>query len=174
MIPDATVEISANASESQHFAVAFDMVLKFTVRSQQVITRFIDATLSSAWFLDQQLWKVVHSSVKGAYTISPPSDNDNDETRTPVTTKHASSKPSGIGDISSPHDLTAFVKILLEQLDSKFNEMSTQILDRMTQMSSRVDVLEASIQDIVNGEVSVPQSPSPIPGSSVRRSDSGF
>ncbi|KAJ7056779.1 heat shock factor binding protein 1-domain-containing protein, partial [Mycena amicta] len=69
----------------------------------------------------------------------------------------------GPGDISSPHELTAFVETLLEQLDSKFDEMSTQILDRMNQMSTRVDALEASIQDIINADLSVPQSPSPIP-----------
>ena len=56
--------------------------------------------------------------------------------------------------------------------------MSTQILDRsksyfnthiaashsipVNQMSTRVDALEASIQDIINGDVvSVPQSPAP-------------
>ncbi|SJK99516.1 uncharacterized protein ARMOST_02821 [Armillaria ostoyae] len=83
-------------------------------------------------------------------------------------------KPSvgAVKDISSPHELTAFVETLLENLDAKFDEMSTQILDRMSQMSTRVDALEASIQDIINGDVSVPQSPSPGPG--VRRSDSGI
>ncbi|KAG7444721.1 uncharacterized protein BT62DRAFT_1007751 [Guyanagaster necrorhizus] len=80
--------------------------------------------------------------------------------------------PAGaVKDISSPHELTAFVETLLENLDAKFDEMSTQILDRMSQMSTRVDALEASIQDIINGDISVPQSPSPGPG--VRRSDSG-
>ncbi|OCH94819.1 hypothetical protein OBBRIDRAFT_788825 [Obba rivulosa] len=77
----------------------------------------------------------------------------------------ASSNPS---DISSPHELTAFVETLLEQLDSKFDDMSNQILDRMTQMSTRVDALEAAIQDIINGDAaagssgpsSQPQSPS--------------
>ncbi|THH13872.1 hypothetical protein EW146_g6386 [Bondarzewia mesenterica] len=63
-------------------------------------------------------------------------------------------------DISSPHELTAFVENLLEQLDSKFDEMSSQILDRMMQMSSRVDALEASIQDIINGDISTPSNPS--------------
>ncbi|KAF8871757.1 heat shock factor binding protein 1-domain-containing protein, partial [Infundibulicybe gibba] len=66
-------------------------------------------------------------------------------------------------DISSPHELTAFVETLLEQLDAKFDDMSSQILDRMTQMSTRVDSLEASIQDIINGDIGVPQSPSPVP-----------
>jgi len=72
-------------------------------------------------------------------------------------------------DISSPHELTAFVETLLENLDAKFDEMSSQILDRMMQMSSRVDALEASIQDIINGDgppvPSVPSSPKTIPNS---------
>lgn len=59
-------------------------------------------------------------------------------------------------EISSPHELTAFVETLLEQLDTKFDEMSSQILDRMTQMSNRVDALEAAIQDIISGDVTTP------------------
>ncbi|KAI0806148.1 heat shock factor binding protein 1-domain-containing protein [Irpex lacteus] len=89
----------------------------------------------------------------------------------PVSTAGASaaaSSPSkpvvNTSDISSPHELTAFVETLLEQLDAKFDDMSNQILDRMTQMSTRVDALEASIQDIINGDAttaptSLPQSP---------------
>ncbi|KAF8896692.1 heat shock factor binding protein 1-domain-containing protein [Infundibulicybe gibba] len=78
-------------------------------------------------------------------------------------------------DISSPHELTAFVETLLEQLDAKFDDMSSQILDRMTQMSTRVDSLEASIQDIINGDIGVPQSPSPVPATpGLRRSDTGL
>ncbi|KIP08034.1 hypothetical protein PHLGIDRAFT_88794, partial [Phlebiopsis gigantea 11061_1 CR5-6] len=71
-------------------------------------------------------------------------------------------KPAAPSDISSPHELTAFVENLLEQLDAKFEDMSSQILDRMMQMSSRVDALEASIQDIITGDSTapgVPQSP---------------
>ncbi|KAL4074866.1 heat shock factor binding protein 1-domain-containing protein [Scleroderma yunnanense] len=74
-------------------------------------------------------------------------------------------------EISSPHELTAFVETLLEQLDTKFDEMSSQILDRMTQMSNRVDALEAAIQDIISGDVSTPntsQSPSPFGGNGIR------
>ncbi|THH04436.1 hypothetical protein EW145_g5528 [Phellinidium pouzarii] len=69
-----------------------------------------------------------------------------------------------VADITSPHELTAFVEDLLERLDTKFDDMSSQILERMNQMSSRVDALETSIQDIINGDItagpSVPQSPS--------------
>ncbi|KZS91980.1 hypothetical protein SISNIDRAFT_456171, partial [Sistotremastrum niveocremeum HHB9708] len=68
-----------------------------------------------------------------------------------------------VEDISSPHELTAFVETLLGQLEGKFDEMSSSVLARMDQMSTRVDALEASIQDIINGDfesnVSVPQSP---------------
>ncbi|KAJ7173950.1 heat shock factor binding protein 1-domain-containing protein [Mycena crocata] len=105
-------------------------------------------------------------------TPATPAKGENERDKTPTPSIKAATSKASIGpaDISSPHELTAFVETLLEQLDTKFDEMSTQILDRMTQMSTRVDALEASIQDIINGDVSVPQSPSPIPG--VRRGGS--
>lgn len=112
---------------------------------------------------------------------TPARSSENDKEKTPVaTTKPLESKGAiEPKDISSPHELTAFVESLLEQLDAKFDDMSSQILERMTQMSSRVDALETSIQDIINGDVgasaSTPQSPSPLPGTpGARRSDSGF
>ncbi|KAG9315372.1 hypothetical protein JVU11DRAFT_4518 [Chiua virens] len=49
------------------------------------------------------------------------------DSRTP-TKQSVTANPS---EISSPHELTAFVETLLEQLDTKFDEMSSQILDRM-------------------------------------------
>lgn len=80
------------------------------------------------------------------------------------------------------------VENLLEGLDHKFDDMSVQLLERMGQMSARVDALEASIQDIINGDISatpvgtqatgasVPQSPrlggSLQPNAGVRRSGS--
>ncbi|EJU04619.1 hypothetical protein DACRYDRAFT_104503 [Dacryopinax primogenitus] len=54
-------------------------------------------------------------------------------------------------DISSPHELTAFVESLLTQLETRFDEMSTQVLERMNAMSTRVDSLEVSIQDLISG-----------------------
>ncbi|KAI0034558.1 heat shock factor binding protein 1-domain-containing protein, partial [Vararia minispora EC-137] len=83
----------------------------------------------------------------------------------PSESKLAEAPKSGVtnpADISSPHELTAYVETLLENLDAKFDEMSSQILDRMMQMSSRVDALEASLQDIINSDgtgASVPPSP---------------
>ncbi|EKM77992.1 hypothetical protein AGABI1DRAFT_114845 [Agaricus bisporus var. burnettii JB137-S8] len=119
---------------------------------------------------------------------TPAKNGENDKEKTPIPpSKQISIAKSGTlvpGDISSPHELTAFVETLLEQLDTKFDDMSKQILERMSEMSSRVDALEASIQDIINGDIgggggvstSVPQSPSPGPSASangVRKSDSG-
>ncbi|KXN82966.1 Heat shock factor-binding protein 1 [Leucoagaricus sp. SymC.cos] len=117
---------------------------------------------------------------------TPAKNGENDKDKTPMAaSKQTPAAKSGTlvpGDISSPHELTAFVETLLEQLDTKFDDMSKQILDRMSQMSSRVDALEASIQDIINGDIgsnvsaSIPQSPSPAPsasGTGLRRSDSG-
>ncbi|KAI0281760.1 heat shock factor binding protein 1-domain-containing protein [Russula aff. rugulosa BPL654] len=92
---------------------------------------------------------------------------------TPVASRGSSPRPpkplTNPADISSPHELTAFVETLLEQLDTKFDDMSSQIIDRMMQMSQRVDALEASIQDIINGDApssstsSIPSSPSTTP-----------
>ncbi|KAF9516900.1 hypothetical protein BS47DRAFT_1340198 [Hydnum rufescens UP504] len=68
-------------------------------------------------------------------------------------------------EISSPHELTAFVETLLSQLEGRFDDMSNQILDRMNQMSSRVDALESSIHDLINGDIARPATPS-TPGNS--------
>ena len=96
---------------------------------------------------------------------------------------------------SSVHDVIEVmlqVETLLEQLDTKFDDMSSQIIERsachvpcsvdhrfmtaydfftraVMQMSQRVDALEASIQDIINGDApssstsSIPSSPSTTP-----------
>jgi len=101
---------------------------------------------------------------------STPPDADADKTTT-----IPPAAGSATAEISSPHELTAFVETLLEQLDSKFDEMSSQILDRMEQMSTRVDALEGSIQDIINGDTIAiaPQSPDATsPGTFMRRSGS--
>jgi len=98
------------------------------------------------------------------------------------------------------------VETLLEQLDTKFDDMSSQIIDRsalprfplscgvssymvygshymhaVMQMSQRVDALEASIQDIINGDApssstsSIPSSPSTTPTTlQSRRTRSGL
>lgn len=105
------------------------------------------------------------------------------------------------------HDRRTFqVETLLEQLDTKFDDMSSQIIERsalpcsslscdvslymaygliiciaVMQMSQRVDALEASIQDIINGDApssstpSIPSSPSTTPTTlQSRRTRSGL
>jgi len=105
-----------------------------------------------------------------------------DKTPTSLARRPSTSASNGNLDISSPHELTAFVEKLLEQLETKFDDISTQILDRMTQMSSRVDSLEAAIQDIINGDSvgtppvslgSVPESPASFPLSFSQRNGGG-
>ncbi|CAG8577664.1 9898_t:CDS:2 [Acaulospora colombiana] len=63
--------------------------------------------------------------------------------------------PGGGGSASSPlaSDHAMQVEQLLNQIESKFDDMSTQILDKMNAMSSRVDTLEAAIQDLINSDV---------------------
>ncbi|KIJ27309.1 hypothetical protein M422DRAFT_37840 [Sphaerobolus stellatus SS14] len=73
--------------------------------------------------------------------------------------------PPRAEEISSPHELTAFVEHILGQLEGKFDDMSGQILEKMNQMSARVDTLETSIQDLLNADLGIPQSPSPFQGS---------
>ncbi|TIB70919.1 hypothetical protein E3Q18_02892 [Wallemia mellicola] len=92
----------------------------------------------------------------------------------PLSTKTNSStntKKENEMDISSPHELTAFVRYIgtkvedvLNKLDTKFDVMSNTVLERMNEMSDRVDSLEASIQELVSsaGPMS-PRIPSPRP-----------
>jgi len=159
------------------------------------------------------------------------SKGDQGGSRTPVVSRGSSPRPrptkplADPADISSPHELTAFVRsapsppfffrpwhdrrtfqveTLLEQLDTKFDDMSSQIIERsalacsplscgvssaygshcmyaVMQMSQRVDALEGSIQDIINGDApssstpSIPSSPSTTPTTlQSRRTRSGL
>lgn len=85
-------------------------------------------------------------------TSSSSSKGDQGGSRTPVASRGSSPRPpkplANPADISSPHELTAFVRsapfcfrprhdrrtfqveTLLEQLDTKFDDMSSQIIER--------------------------------------------
>lgn len=140
-------------------------------------------------------------------------DNMRDQTPTPANGKKPA--PANPGEISSPHELTAFVRTrpillndrvaqcLLWNVGRDFARAARHEVRRdvdadsrpqyvarypvgvvganmfknfiVEQMSTRVDALEASIQDIINGDIttaSVPASPAPVPG--IRRSGSGL
>ncbi|KAG0250739.1 hypothetical protein BG011_008129 [Mortierella polycephala] len=49
----------------------------------------------------------------------------------------------------SPHELTLHVEKLLEQINTKFDGVSTQIFSKMDEMSSRIEDLEKSIGGLV-------------------------
>ncbi|MCJ1337890.1 hypothetical protein MMC09_003174 [Bachmanniomyces sp. S44760] len=61
-------------------------------------------------------------------------------------------KPNGIRSQihnttdDAPSDLAAAVDALLDDLTSKFHNVSTEIMAKMDEMSRRLDSLEASIQ----------------------------
>lgn len=47
-------------------------------------------------------------------------------------------------------DLTIFVQNLLEQMQQRFNQMSSTIINRIDDMGGRIDDLEKSIADLMN------------------------
>ena len=49
---------------------------------------------------------------------------------------------------SNPQDLTLFVQNLLEQMQTRFETMSNQIVDRIDEMGNRIDDLEKSIAEL--------------------------
>jgi len=46
-------------------------------------------------------------------------------------------------------DLTIFVQNLLEQMQSRFNQMSSSIIGRIDEMGNRIDDLEKSIAELM-------------------------
>jgi heat shock factor-binding protein 1 len=46
-------------------------------------------------------------------------------------------------------DLTIFVQNLLEQMQQRFNQMSSTIISRIDDMGGRIDELEKSIGDLM-------------------------
>ena len=46
-------------------------------------------------------------------------------------------------------DLTIFVQNLLEQMQNRFNQMSTSIIGRIDEMGNRIDDLEKSIGELM-------------------------
>ncbi|WVR05866.1 hypothetical protein IAU60_002892 [Kwoniella sp. DSM 27419] len=69
----------------------------------------------------------------------------------------------GVKDVISPGELCGFVDTLLSQLENKFDDMSEQVLSRMNEMSSRIDNLENTIQDLMQSGIE-----SPVPSPSKR------
>ncbi|KAI0951363.1 hypothetical protein AcW1_008421 [Taiwanofungus camphoratus] len=70
-------------------------------------------------------------------SAAPSRPTNTGATTASMTTSSSTKVITNPSDISSPHELTAFVEMLLEQLDTKFEDMSTQILDRNVYPSRR-------------------------------------
>lgn len=49
----------------------------------------------------------------------------------------------------SAQDLTVFVQNLLEQMQQRFNQMSSSIIGRIDEMGTRIEDLEKSISDLM-------------------------
>ncbi|WRT64116.1 uncharacterized protein IL334_001045 [Kwoniella shivajii] len=59
----------------------------------------------------------------------------------------------GAKDVVSPGELCGFVDTLLAQLETRFDEMSEQVLSRMNEMSSRIDNLENAIEGLMHDDI---------------------
>mmetsp|Transcript_1630 Transcript_1630/g.2995 ORF Transcript_1630/g.2995 Transcript_1630/m.2995 type:complete len:85 (-) Transcript_1630:201-455(-) len=57
---------------------------------------------------------------------------------------------SGDGAPTNSQDLTVFVQNLLEQMQSRFSQMSDAIIGRIDEMGNRIDDLEKSIADLMD------------------------
>ena len=51
---------------------------------------------------------------------------------------------------ANPTDLTAFVQTLLDQMQTRFSQMSDQIITKIDDMGARVDELEKSISVLMD------------------------
>merc|ERR1712165_582883 len=59
-------------------------------------------------------------------------------------------RKGGGSDVQPPEDLNLFISDLLEQMQSKFENMGNTILGRIDDMGSRIDTLEKSIGDLMD------------------------
>ncbi|CAG8472037.1 15549_t:CDS:2 [Acaulospora morrowiae] len=67
-----------------------------------------------------------------------------------------SSQPESVtneenADIQSPQELT--VETVLQQLQTKFDDLSTQLITKMDEMGSRIDTLEKSLGELMQQAV---------------------
>ena len=53
-------------------------------------------------------------------------------------------------EIQSAADLTGFVKDLLDQMNKRFETMTTSIVQRIDEMKNRIDDLESTVNKLVD------------------------
>ncbi|BGP43919.1 hypothetical protein JCM10449v2_007976 [Rhodotorula kratochvilovae] len=69
--------------------------------------------------------------------------------------------------VTSPLELTQFVDTLLNDLEARFDSMSTDVLSRLNSLSTRVDSLETSLADLMSGTALPPAQGLPAAGQAV-------
>jgi len=67
----------------------------------------------------------------------------------PSTTTSSNNKHDGTEEPQSAQDLTVFVQNLLQQMQGRFQSMSTAIIGRIDEMGTRIDGLEKSIAELM-------------------------
>ncbi|KAG9302770.1 hypothetical protein G9A89_009547 [Geosiphon pyriformis] len=60
---------------------------------------------------------------------------------------------SVLDDIQSPLELTAFVETIIQQLQEKFEDLSSRLTSKMDDMSTRIDSLEKSLGELMQHSV---------------------
>ncbi|BGP35832.1 hypothetical protein JCM10296v2_007684 [Rhodotorula toruloides] len=65
-------------------------------------------------------------------------------------------------EVTSPLELTQFVDNLLNDLESRFDALSSDVLSRLNSLSTRVDSLETSLSDLMSGTALPPPSSPPV------------
>mmetsp|Transcript_29282 Transcript_29282/g.46022 ORF Transcript_29282/g.46022 Transcript_29282/m.46022 type:complete len:82 (+) Transcript_29282:189-434(+) len=55
-----------------------------------------------------------------------------------------------VDDVDGPEDLDNFVKELMDNMQTRFNRLSDNILDRVDTMGSKIDQLEKSINELID------------------------
>ncbi|KAG0660255.1 hypothetical protein C6P46_004709 [Rhodotorula mucilaginosa] len=63
--------------------------------------------------------------------------------------------------VTSPLELTQFVDTLLNDLEARFDSLSSDVLSRLNSLSTRVDSLETSLADLMSGSTLPPPPPQP-------------
>ncbi|KAI4301389.1 hypothetical protein L6164_034672 [Bauhinia variegata] len=71
----------------------------------------------------------------------------------------------------STADMTAFVQNLLQQMQTRFQTMSDNIVTKIDDMGERITELEQSINDL-KAEMGVESSPSPVAPSKAKQDES--
>ncbi|KAI9140349.1 heat shock factor binding protein 1-domain-containing protein [Paraphysoderma sedebokerense] len=68
-------------------------------------------------------------------------------------------------DAQQAQDLSKFVETLLLQMQTKFEDMSSQILSKMDDMATRIDELEKTVGDLMS-QAAIEEENSNVAGSS--------